>query len=71
MIAAHQAAAFVARAVRSALEQSVPPLEIVLVDDGSTDDIDSALAPFVDRITVIHQENRGGGEEHGGACRIE
>ena len=69
MIAAHQAGAFVARAVRSALEQSVPPLEIVLVDDGSTDDINSALAPFVGRVTVIHQENRGEGGARNTAVR--
>jgi hypothetical protein len=59
IIPAYQAAAFVGDAVRSALEQTVAPLEVVVCDDGSTDDIDSALAPYRDRIVVVRQDNRG------------
>jgi hypothetical protein len=59
IIPAYQAAAFVAGAVASALDQTVPPLEVVVCDDGSTDDIDGALAPFRDRIVLVRQENRG------------
>lgn len=50
----------VARAVSSVLEQTVSHTEIVVVDDGSTDDTAQALAPFHDRITFIaHPRNRG------------
>ena len=59
IIPAYQAAAFVADAVASALDQTAPPLEVVVCDDGSTDDIDGALAPFSDRIVLVRQENRG------------
>ncbi len=58
-IAAYQAADTIRYAVESALEQSVPALDIAVCDDGSTDDIEGALAPYLDRIIVVRQDNRG------------
>jgi glycosyltransferase involved in cell wall biosynthesis len=47
-------------AVRSALDQDYRPLEVVVVDDGSTDDTLAMLAEFGDRIRIIrHRVNRG------------
>jgi glycosyltransferase involved in cell wall biosynthesis len=50
-----------ARAVRSALDQTHADLEIVVVDDGSTDDIKSVLDEFDDKriLYVRHERNRG------------
>jgi glycosyltransferase involved in cell wall biosynthesis len=59
VIAAYQAAETIATAVRSALEQNLPAHEVIVVDDGSSDNLESALAPFRDRILLIRQENRG------------
>jgi hypothetical protein len=59
IIAAYQAAHLVGDAVRSALAQTYPALEAIVCDDGSTDDIEGALAPYRDRIILIRQENRG------------
>ncbi|MFC4258503.1 glycosyltransferase family 2 protein [Marinobacter lacisalsi] len=39
--------------------QTVPVDEVVLCDDGSTDDLDAALAPFRDRVTLLRIENSG------------
>jgi glycosyltransferase involved in cell wall biosynthesis len=50
---------YVTLAIRSALEQTVLPTEVIVVNDGSTDGSAAALAAFGDRITVITQENRG------------
>lgn len=50
---------FVAAAVESVLAQSYRNLEIVVVDDGSTDDTRDRLAPYMDRIRYIHQNNQG------------
>jgi len=61
IIAAYQAAEFVGEAVASALGQTLPPHEVIVCDDGSTDDIEGALAPYRDRIGFIRQENRGEG----------
>jgi GT2 family glycosyltransferase len=59
LITAYQDADYVADAVASALSQTKPPHEVVVCDDGSTDDIEGALAPFRDEIVLLRQENRG------------
>src|ERR1700689_1476938 len=49
-------------AIGSVLAQTCQDFEIVVVDDGSRDDPQSALKPFGDpRIRFIRQDNRGGG----------
>ena len=49
-------------AIGSVLAQNCQDFEIVVVDDGSRDDPESALKQFSDsRIRFIRQENRGGG----------
>jgi hypothetical protein len=57
--AAYNVAALIGDAVTSAIAQSVAPIEIVVCDDGSTDDLDRALAPFRSAITVVHQSHAG------------
>jgi hypothetical protein len=59
VIPAYQAAPVVADAVESALSQTRPPIEVIVVNDGSTDDVHAALARFGDRIRVIDQANGG------------
>lgn len=39
--------------------QTYAPLEVIVVDDGSTDDVRAAVAPFLDRIRFVRQENAG------------
>jgi glycosyltransferase involved in cell wall biosynthesis len=50
---------FVTEAVESALAQTHPHREIMVVDDGSTDDTRARLTPYMDRIRYIYQENQG------------
>lgn len=59
IIPAYNAEPFVADAVNSILCQGYPNLEIIVVDDGSTDGTVSALGAFGDAVVVIRQENRG------------
>jgi glycosyltransferase involved in cell wall biosynthesis len=59
VIPSYNSARFVAGAIDSALAQTYWPLEIVVVDDGSTDNTAEVLAPYGDRIRVLRQENRG------------
>lgn len=49
----------VAEAVESALTQTYPNVEVIVVDDGSTDDTRARLAPYGDRIRYIYQPNAG------------
>lgn len=59
VIAAYQAAATIKEAVESSLSQTVAPLEVVVCDDGSTDDLRGALTPYTTSISIIHQPHRG------------
>jgi glycosyltransferase involved in cell wall biosynthesis len=52
-------AQYVTYAVQSVLNQSVSDFEIILVDDGSTDNTQAVLAPFQPHIRYIYQDNRG------------
>lgn len=49
----------VARAIKSVLQQTFKPLEIIVVDDGSTDNTTEVLKSYDAKIKIIHQENRG------------
>ncbi len=59
ILPAHNAGHFVGDAIESILSQTVRPLEIILVDDGSTDDTSSVAARYGDRLHVLRQPNRG------------
>jgi glycosyltransferase involved in cell wall biosynthesis len=61
VIPAYNTAATVADAVGSVLSQTYPATRAIVVNDGSTDDIASALAPFSDRILLINKPNGGCG----------
>jgi hypothetical protein len=59
VITAYQAARFISEAVESALDQTVRPHEVIVCDDGSTDNLRTALAPYHNEIVYIRKE-RGG-----------
>lgn len=58
-LAAYQVAACIGQAISSVLAQTHGAHEVIVCDDGSTDDIDLALAPYRDQIVLLRQENRG------------
>lgn len=60
VIPAYNAAAFLAQTLQSILDQSTPPGEIIVVDDGSIDDT-VAVARSFSSVTVICLENSGPG----------
>jgi len=45
--------------VQSILEQDYTPLEVIVVDDGSTDQTARVLEAFGSRIRYVHQNNQG------------
>jgi glycosyltransferase involved in cell wall biosynthesis len=61
VIPAYQSALFIGDAVRSAIEQTVAPHEVIVCDDGSTDDLAPALSTYADRIILIRRTHRGVG----------
>jgi glycosyltransferase involved in cell wall biosynthesis len=52
-------ARFLAQAIHSALDQRYPHVEVIVVDDGSTDHSRAVMASFGARITPIYKENGG------------
>src|SRR5690349_9034781 len=50
---------YVATAVQSVFRQSYPRIEVVVVDDGSTDDSPAILAGFGEAIRYVRQTNQG------------
>jgi GT2 family glycosyltransferase len=59
VIPAYNQSQFLAEAIQSALRQTLPPLEVIVVDDGSTDDTPEVAAAFGERIYYIRQRNQG------------
>ena len=59
IVPSYNSAGFVVAAVRSALNQTYTNIEVIVVDDGSTDDTRAILAEFGDSIRYIHQANQG------------
>ena len=60
IIPTYNRARFVPRAVASVLAQTVvEKIEVIVVDDGSTDRTEQVLAPYRDRIRYYKQRNQG------------
>jgi glycosyltransferase involved in cell wall biosynthesis len=59
VIPTYNAGRWLAESLDSILAQSVPPGEVVVVDDGSTDDSRDVLAAYRDRVEVVSGEHGG------------
>lgn len=58
IMAAYNAAEHIAEALDSVLAQDWQPLEMVVVDDGSTDDTAAIVSRYPD-VVYVHQDNQG------------
>ena len=62
LVPAYNVAPWISTTLDSILSQSYTNLEIIVIDDGSTDETGAILDQFAsreDRLSVIHQDNRG------------
>ncbi|MEI8064356.1 MAG: glycosyltransferase family A protein, partial [Verrucomicrobiota bacterium] len=59
VIPAYNAQDYLGAAIESVLNQTLPPLEIIVIDDGSTDDTRERLRIYEGRIRYYRQKNQG------------
>ncbi len=59
VMTAYNQSEFIAEAIDSILAQDIGPVELLLVDDGSTEDIEAVATPYGDAVRYIQQENAG------------
>lgn len=60
IVPAYNQGHYLRHAVQSALDQTAADLEVIVVDDGSTDDTAQVAQSFTDaRVRYVHQANRG------------
>ncbi len=59
VIPCYNAERFLRQALESVLAQSLPPTEVIVIDDGSTDGSAEVAASFEGRISYVRQANAG------------
>ncbi|MGH2811490.1 MAG: glycosyltransferase family 2 protein, partial [Actinomycetota bacterium] len=59
VIPAYNVGPFVTEAVSSALGQTFADIEVIVVNDGSSDETAAVLEPLMERIVYLEQPNRG------------
>lgn len=64
IIATYNYAHFLSRVLASVFAQTYTRYEVLVIDDGSTDNTSAVLKPYLNRIVYLHQENQGQGAAH-------
>lgn len=76
VIPAYNAESYIADSINSVLNQTFPPSEIIVVDDGSIDNTKDVVESFGEKVTYIYQKNKGNGgarntgTRHANSCYI-
>jgi glycosyltransferase involved in cell wall biosynthesis len=59
IIPTYNRAGFIGEAIQSVLDQTCTDWELIVVDDGSTDETAQVVAQFGERVTYVYQDNAG------------
>ncbi|MFN7930507.1 MAG: glycosyltransferase family A protein [Blastocatellia bacterium] len=70
VICAYNAEPYVAATLDSVFAQTYRNFEVVLVNDGATDNTEEVIRPFLDKIVYVKQANKGPGAARNAALRV-
>lgn len=70
VVPAYNSGRFIGEAIESVLQQGHRELELLVVDDGSTDDTPEVLARYGSRVTLIRQANAGAAAARNAGMRL-
>jgi glycosyltransferase involved in cell wall biosynthesis len=70
MIGAYNAAPYLGEAIESVFAQSYRPIELIVIDDGSTDATGEVARAYGDAIVFAQQPNAGNGSARNHAARL-
>lgn len=70
IIPAYNAARYLKEALDSAIYQTRPPQEIIVIDDGSTDNTRDLVAYYGPMVRYVYQENQGIGAARNAGVRL-
>lgn len=59
IIPTYNCAPFLADALNSSIRQSIGDIEVIVINDGSTDNTDEIIKPYLNKIKYFKQENKG------------
>lgn len=59
VIPTYNRAALIGRAIESVLAQTCPPAQVLVVDDGSTDDTLAVCQAYANKVDIVRQNNAG------------
>jgi glycosyltransferase involved in cell wall biosynthesis len=69
-ITTYNRARYLPEAIESVLGQTWGDLELIVVDDGSTDDTEAVVSTYLDRVRYIRQENGGRSAARNAAVQV-
>jgi len=69
VIPAYNAERWIGETLVSVLTQTLPPMEIIVVDDGSTDGTSSLVQRYGSQVRYLYQENQGAGAARNAGMR--
>jgi glycosyltransferase involved in cell wall biosynthesis len=70
VIPCYNAEKYISEAINSCLDQIYNEIEIIVVNDGSTDKSSEIIKTFGDKVKIIEQVNKGGSEARNAGLRI-
>ena len=69
IIPTYNTAHYLQEAIESVLAQTYTDFELIVIDDGSTDNTKEVVAPYLDRIVFLETENNGPSKARNRAIR--